>query len=73
MSTVEVTRRYQELRDQFREAGVTEAITPFIRWKYPELTAEQAKSLSRAFAGRCTRKDADLIPVVEKVLQQIAA
>jgi hypothetical protein len=76
LSTAEVTMRFGRLREQFEAAGANKAKVPIvtlIRWKCPTITEEQVKRLSYAFAGRCTRKDAELLPLVEKALAQLNA
>lgn len=76
MSTAEVTARFSELRKQAEQGRDRPQfkhmpLITYIRMGCPTITDQQAKRLTMAFAGRCTKSDAALIPLAERALAQL--
>jgi hypothetical protein len=68
----ELQLRFAQVRSQFADMGIKRPI-PIIEWKRPDLTPEQINSLRFALCGRVSPKHAELLPVVEKVLEDLKA
>lgn len=72
VNTYELQLAFAKARTRFAELGIRKPM-PFIEWKRPDLTEEQRNQLMFALCGRVSPKHADLLPVVERVLEELQA
>ena len=72
VNTYDLQLAFAKARTRFAELGIRKPM-PFIEWKRPDLTFEQRTQLMFALCGRVSPKHATLLPVVEKVLEELQA